>query len=435
MSDEGGLGRRRLLAVLGAAGLGGCSGAPSALDGTATETPSAADTDTDTDTTTRTTTTDATAPGLDVADLSWRMHGRDPTNTGTVATTGPSSAPEKVWDVPVEGIYTLPQPSLVDGTAFVGTGRKLYTMTAEDGDRGWTRRLDYLAHHYSPAVVDGTVFAPARTNQGVRSGGGEGRLYAVDAESGSLFWQRDGAISAPPTVVADTVYYTTSSDVGEVVAVGTDGTERWTYTFEAGDRRTSAYGAPAVADGTAYATVSAHRETGAVGSLVAVEDGAASWQVELGGEARAAPAVRDGTAYTGTVDGAVQATADDGELLWSTPTEGGVFSTPAVDEDHVYALVKGAVEAFDRETGERQWRTDIGSSLINGLAVAEDGIYLGGGTVTALAKDGQTRWKYPIPGATGGYGAPIVLGGAVFVGACIKWEPSDPYDDHVFGLA
>jgi hypothetical protein len=28
----------------------------------------------------------------------------------------------------------------------------------------------------------------------------------------------------------------------------------------------------------------------------------------------------------------------------------------------------------------------------------------------------------------------VVLDGAVFVGACIKWEPTDRYDDHMFAL-
>lgn len=434
MTADRGLDRRSFLAVCGAAALSGCGAAPRAGDDpgeTETATPTGS---TDTATTTSTPTETTTAPDVGLDDLSWRMHGRDTHNTGVLETTGPDAAPQRVWDVTVAGIYTLPQPSLVDGVCYVGTGNTLYSMGVADGAGRWRKSVEYLAHHYSPAVVDGTVYAPTRTMNGVRAGGGEGRLYAFDAASGAQRWTLDGALSSAPTVVDDTVYLTTSDAVGRLHAIGTDGTERWTYSFAPGGKRTSAYGAPVVDGDRLYVTASVHRETGATGYLVAVEGGEEVWRVELGGEARGAPALRDGTLYAATVDGGLAAVSTAGEVLWSTPTADAVFSTPAVDEDQVYALVKGSVAGFDRATGERNWRTEVGAAQINGLSVAEDGVYLGGNSVTALGLDGSERWVYPIPGSGGGYGAPVAIDGTVFVGACIKWEPTDPYDDHMFAL-
>jgi outer membrane protein assembly factor BamB len=428
MTTDRGLGRRAFLAAFGATALSGCGAAPGADETTAGETETA----TPTATATRTTES-ASEPAVSLGDTTWRMHGRDPHNTGVTATTGPED-PRRAWDVSVSGIYTLPQPSLVEGTCYVGTGNVLYAMGATDGAGRWTKQTEYLAHHYSPAVVEGTVYAPTRTVQGVRSGGGAGRLYAVDAASGEVGWTLDAALSSDPTVVGDTVYLTSSADVGRVHAVGTDGSERWTYTFDPGERRGSAYGAPVVVDDRVYVTVSAHRTAGATGYLVAIEDGEAVWRVEVGGEARAAPAYRDGTVYVATVDGQLTAVSEGGEVLWERTTADAVFSTPAVDGDQVYALVKGSVAGFDRASGERNWRTTVGAAQINGLSVAQDGVYLGGNNVTALGRDGSERWVYPIPGSGGGYGAPVVLDGAVFVGACIKWEPTDRYDDHMFAL-
>lgn len=463
MTEDDGAGlfrRRRVLALCAATGLAGCT-APSDDSGgspatAATDDPETSAGGSDDPTTAGTTATETTDPGETTEtgttdpgtttgedpsvsvppDLSWSMHAGDATNTGVLDTTGPSDRPGRVWDVPVEGIYTLPGPAYADGVSYVGSGRKVYAVDVEEGRQPWTAEVDYLTHHYSPAVADGRVFVAARTLAGIQSGGGDGALYALDAASGTVDWRVDVPVSSPPTVADGTVYVTSSTDVGTVHAFDTAGGERWSFEFAPDDARGSAFGAPAVLDGTVYATVSGHAGDDDVrGYLYALEEGNVRWRYGVEAECRVDPVVGDGTAYVATGDGTVHAVTLDGDQRWSTGRPGTVYTTPAVGGDHVYVLAKGTVVALSRSDGEAAWESATGDQLFNGLAVTDRHVYLGGGNVIALDRaDGSTAWTYPIPGFSGGYGAPIAVGGAVVVGACIKWDQGDPYDDHLFAL-
>lgn len=462
--DDGGdpLRRRGFLALCGTVAVAGCAAPSGDADGSTSVRETTRTTTAQTTTRTTVGTTDATtagttgdgagetteaettdpgtteeSPGVSISpEVAWRMHGGDAANTGVVNTAGPGGRPARVWDVPVEGIYTLPGAAYGNGVGYVGSGKQVYAVDVEAGETRWSRSVDYLAHHYSPAVAGGRVYVAVRSLAGVRSGGGEGTLYAFDAASGDVDWRIDLPVSSPPTVADGTVYVTSSDDAGVVHALdGASGNEQWSFRFAPDGRRGSAYGAPAVVDGTVYATTSAHGSA-ANGYLYALEDGNVRWRYGADAECRVAPVVRDDRAYVATVGGNVHAVGLDGEGRWSTEAPGAIYSTPAVDDERVYALAKGELVTFSRDGGTEQWRTTTGDQLINGLAVSEDGVYLGGSNVLALnGADGDVRWRYPIPGQGGGYGAPVVLDGTVLVGACIKWEPRDPYDDHVFALA
>ncbi|PSQ18876.1 hypothetical protein BRD00_03790 [Halobacteriales archaeon QS_8_69_26] len=459
MSDNAGgdpLRRRAFLALCGTTALAGCA-APSGDGGTSVaETTDGVPTTTRTSTGTTagttdrgtTATTDSTettqgttetpdGPSLSIDPaVAWRMHGADAANTGVLDTAGPGDRPEKVWDVPVEGIYTLPGAVYDDGVGYVGSGKEFYAVDVAAGEERWTAPVDYLAHHFSPAVADGRVFVSVRSLDGVRSGGGEGVLYAFDAASGTVDWRVDMPVSSPPTVADGTVYVTRSEDVGVLHAFdAASGNEQWSFRFAPDGKRGSIYGAPAVVDGTIYATASAHGND-VQSYLYALEGGNVRWRYGIDAETRVPPVIRDDEAYVATASGELHAVGLGGDDRWSVDGPGAIFSTPAVDEERIYALAKGELVALSREDGSETWRTATGDQLINGLAVTGDGVYLGGSDVLALDRDdGSRRWRFPIPGDSGGYGAPVVLDGAVLVGACIKWEPRDPYDDHVFALA
>lgn len=417
--------RRGFLAACGGAVFGGCTAPTASADRT----------------------TPDTAPAISVdGGLAWPMGGHGPDNAGYAPTIGPTDQPRLVWDLPVEGIFTLPGPVYRDGTVFFGSGPYAYAVDAATGRAAWTRALDYLAHHFSPAIGDGHLYLAARTLQGARTGGGEGAMYAIAADDGTVDWRLDAPVSSGATVIDDSIYFTSSSGRGVVHAVDTEGDERWTWTDEppADAQAGSAFGAPAVAGDTLFVTTTAHRgDDMDGGALHALDrsDGSVRWHADTGAESRVSPlvgATPDGpVVYLATAAGEVLAVdGRSGASLWTTDVGSSVLTPPVMDRDMIYLLTAGTVVALARTAGAERWRTDIGTTHMNGMSVTANGVYVGGSDVTALAPaDGSVRWQYPISGYSGGFGAPIVLDGVVFTGACIKHDRGDRYDDHLYALA
>lgn len=433
-----GVARRGFLAVCGAVGsLAGCLAPvaetqPTTSDGTPTATLPE---------TTTTAQSTAAPDRIHVdGDLSWTMAGNGSANTGFTPTQGPQTVPGRVWDVPVEGVFTIPSPAYTDGTLYFGSGTNTYAIDVTEGTRVWTTELDYLAHHYPPAIAGNRILVSARTMQGARAGGGEGVLSALDPEDGTIIWQFPAPVSSGPTVLDDEVYVTSSSGSAALHALDTAGTERWTVDVgHDGVRATSAFRAPAVVGDTVFVTTTIHRRNGTGDGVVVALDrrsGSRRWETRVDAELRAAPLVSDGRLYAAAADGDVHAIETaTGDVVWTHGIDTEVMTTPVMDERAVYVLSAGSVVAIDH-AGDRIWKTDIGVTRMNGMAVTERGVFVGGSNVTALGTiDGTVRWTYPIPGDGGGYGAPVVLDGVVFTGACIKETPSSLYDDHMFALA
>jgi len=431
--------RRTFLAACCASAVAGCL-APSNETTPTEESPT---TEGNRSETTTAETTDEGTPTPDRIDvdagLEWTMAGNGPENAGYVDTTGPAQKPGKVWDLPIEGVYTVPSPAFREGVLYFGSDVVTYAIDVTDGTVAWQTDLEYLAHHYPVALDGDRVLVSTRTMQGARAGGGDGALYALDRSGGSVEWRVDAPVSSGPTVVDDEVYVTSSDGTGVLHALDRDGESRWTVEFDHdGARTTSAFREPAVRGDALFVTTTSHLEDGtADGYCYALDrsDGSVLWRRDVGAELRAAPVVGDDHVYAAAADGTVHAfAAGSGDTGWRNDLGVEVLTTPVIDDAAAYVLAAGEVFAIDRSSGDCAWRTDIGATRMNGMAVAEDGVYVGGSDVTALDADGRIRWQYPIPGAGGGYGAPIVIDDVVFVGACIKESSSSLYDDHMFAL-
>jgi len=432
--------RRRFLracGVLGTVAAAGCLAPESEPESTPT-------TESTTEATTRETTTDdgsdSTPDRIDVAaDLEWTMAGNGPANAGFVDTTGPARKPGRVWDLPIEGVYTVPSPAYREGVLYFGSDVVTYAIDVTEGTVAWQTDLEYLAHHYPVALDGDRLLVSTRTMQGARAGGGEGALYALDRSGGSVEWRLDAPLSSGPTVVDDEVYVTSSDGTGVLHALDRDGESRWTVEFDHdGARTTSAFREPAVRGDALFVTTTSHLEDGtADGYCYALDraDGSVLWRRDVDAELRAGPVVGGDHVYAAAADGTLHAfAAESGDPVWRHDLGVEVLTTPVIDDQSAYVLAAGEVFAVDRSSGDCAWRTDIGATRMNGMAVATDGVYVGGSDVTALDADGTVRWKYPIPGAGGGYGAPIVIDEVVFVGACIKETSSSLYDDHMYAL-
>lgn len=418
--------RRAFLASCGLLAVAGCT----APTGHPTETSDADAGDTNTTQSSDAATASEQA-SIDLPDgAAWPTFGGDAANTGRRDSgTGPSAPTTKAWRTDVDGIFTMPGPVVADGVAYVGSGKRAYAVDALTGTPRWDADLGSFTHHFSPSVTANGVLFAAQSN--ITSGGDAGSLTSFAAD-GSERWAREFTITTSPSAVDGTVFVGESTDDGAVLrtVADADGSDGWQVAIDADRVR----GALAVVDGVVYATATGTSgDTGVVVALEA-ESGDELWSRPLDAGARAAPAVQDGTVYVQADDGRLFALdAETGEPSWTSRLGEKAATAPALSEDTLVGMVENQLVGVDLADGAVRWRTDIGYTLINGVSIANGRAYVGGGHMTAVdVEDGTVAWDQPVPGTGGGFGAPVAVGNAVFVGVCIKQEPGDPYDDYLY---
>ena len=170
----------------------------------------------------------------------------------------------------------------------------------------------------SPAVADGKVYI----------GSGDGRVYCLDASTGTQLWNyiTGNRVSSSPTV-ADGKVYVGSHDNRVYCLDASTGTLVWSYAASS-----EVWSSPAVADGKVL-----------VGSFdtkihcVNATTGEYIWSYITNWIVWSSPAVADGKVYVGSGDSNVYClNASTGLKLWSYATGSYVFSSPAVADGKVY---------------------------------------------------------------------------------------------------
>lgn len=319
---------------------------------------------------------------------SWPMFRGDPMNTA-YARGQPDiedEADEK-WTFETDGPI-WGSPTVDNGLVYLGsTDGKVYALDVETGDEEW--------RFQAGVRVEST---PACWNDLVVVGSFDRHVYALDARTGELQWEfeTDGLVRSSPTVVDGAVYIGSgclSMACGkyaeEIPRKGwiysidaSEGTENWVVEVE-----NEVLSSPAVSDGTLYIGVSD-------GQLYAIDahDGDIEWTFEADGDIWSSPAVAFGSVYFADWTATVYAVdADSSREEWSSDTGGQyISSSPAVDEETVYIghtrvafgdeddLEYGSLLAFDRETGERRWVFETGAEEVGSSPVVTDGcVYVG----------------------------------------------------------
>lgn len=192
-------------------------------------------------------------------------------------------------------------------TVYTAGERAIVALDAVTGEHKWSSELD-LPGRWLLAVarsVDALLLAYGN--------GGEGRLYCLEREDGTVRWQYDAVGESYATAITDGTRAFTVGTNGRLHAVDLENGEGiWTYSF-----RRESYQRPAVFDGTVYATGTNDDE------LVALD-------------------------------------APSGDRLWRVPLDVGVTPSPTVAGEHV--LLQGNLEAnenrlhvFDRRTGRLRY--------------------------------------------------------------------------------
>ena len=285
-------------------------------------------------------------------------------------------------------------PAVVDGIVYVGSAdRNLYAVDAETGELRW--KFDANGDvNSSPAVVDGTVYVVSL----------DGKLYAVDAATGKQRWsfategeRRFSAVGymgmlpaaermadpwdlylSSPAVVNGVVYF--GSGDGNVYAVDAEsGSLRWKY--KTGD---VVHSSPAVSGGVVY-----------VGSwdtyfyALNAANGELLWRFKTGDDAKihlmtgipGSAAVMDGMVYFGSRDANVYAlNAKSGELKWKFANGASwVISSPAVAGDRVYFTTSDSYrfQAVDAVSGKALYSLPYGIYSFSSPAVARSHAYFG----------------------------------------------------------
>ena len=126
------------------------------------------------------------------------MFRANPARTGVFPSNGPTRLNELAWKFKTDGMVNS-SPAVADGVVYVGSwDGRLYALDAETGQEKWRFKTDGQVYS-SPAVAGGMVYI----------GSLDGRLYALDAETGQEKWsfKTGSPVPSSPAVAGGVVYF------------------------------------------------------------------------------------------------------------------------------------------------------------------------------------------------------------------------------------
>ncbi|MCX6375707.1 MAG: PQQ-binding-like beta-propeller repeat protein [Armatimonadetes bacterium] len=307
-------------------------------------------------------------------------------------------------------------PAVVDGVVYFCSGGRLYALNADTGTMRWR----YPAEESLAATIKSS---PVVGDDLVYFGAGDGKLYAVTKSDGNLAWifATKGIMNSSPVLVDGVIYVGSSDDhLYAVNALSPD------LEWGGGLRtRDDIVGSPAVADGIVYFLSNDMM-------LYAAETvtGRLKWQVRVGNwSAAATPVISDNTLYIASGNTIQSFQAKSGRFKWSVKFSSDITTIPAVANGSIYLGCKnGRVYALT-SVGKLKWPVpgELGSAAYGSPIVAGDVVIIGANRGTLAAFDGEKgalRWKYLVQPSSLDYGkvryvnlasSPAVSNGALFV--------------------
>ncbi len=289
---------------------------------------------------------------------------------------------------------------VADGTIFVGSlESRLVAVSVADGTRQWSEPLTVSsstgALGCTAASVAVVIYGtPAVSGDLVYIGGyNSGKVYAFDASSLQKRWvyPPEGnlqPIVSGPVVASGKVYFGGSD--GRVYALDADtGVEAW-EPFPTGDK---VWSTPVIDDETLYIS-SFDKKLYALNAATGVK----RWETaETEGAIAATPAVYNNTVYFGSFDRHLYAVdAGDGSRKWKSEVEAGkwFWATPIIYNHTVYAPnLDGKIYVLDAESGRELIEAiDLGSPVSSAPVLVDGSIIVASeeGKIYAI-KDNQKR--------------------------------------------
>ncbi|SNR43270.1 outer membrane protein assembly factor BamB family protein [Halorubrum vacuolatum] len=263
----------------------------------------------------------------------------------------------KKWEL-ATGDSVRSSPTVEDGIVYVGSDdNNVYALDAETGEEEWTFEAETLGRS-SPTVIDGTVYIgtndlPAADHP---------HVYALDAKTGEREWgyETSGRVRSSPTVAGSTVFV--GGGEGSVYALDADasffGDRQWRF------EPVSPWGffsSPTVADGTVY--IADWDDPGTVYALSAGVDGSSEdSRTSLGtlghnndwAEAQSGTINPDTGTLTGRVTGPDDDSLEAAEINVVDSETGDLEATATTDTDGEYSIERideGTYEVVIKKSG------------------------------------------------------------------------------------
>lgn len=125
-----------------------------------------------------------------------------------------------IWKFKTDSLI-LSSPAIGYGKVFFTTIRRLYAVNVSTGNEVWN------------VSIDGTISTPTLAFGVVYVGSKDGKLYCIDAETGTILWtfQANGKIDSSPAVANGIIYFATNTPNGTIYALYPNGTLLWKYTL------------------------------------------------------------------------------------------------------------------------------------------------------------------------------------------------------------
>ncbi len=264
---------------------------------------------------------------------------------------------------------------------------------ADDADEDSKHARFELAweQRYSEPVTS----SPSPLGDGVVFGSRDGRVYAIERDSGKEMWSHAavGGVGASPVVRDDAVLV---ADYGGNVyrLARNDGSVAWKRALREKIVSTPASTAERLAVGTSRGNVYA----------LSIETGRVLWKFATRGQVRGGIAHANGSFLVPSHDGRLYAlAADTGRKRWSVALGGPVGSTPDADAARVVVgTARGTIVAHSLTDGKRQWSFATRGAVNSAVLIHEGRVYAGGGDdrVYCLdAEEGTLVWKFETSGA------------------------------------
>jgi outer membrane protein assembly factor BamB len=330
---------------------------------------------------------------------------------------GSPAVPRLAW-IFESGSALASRPAVADATVVFGTQRTrlVQAVDADTGEAVWSFETGDSVIS-DPAIAGGVVYI----------GGGDGSVYALRLDSGSLVWSSDAAeapVGGGVAVAPDLGLVFVGAQNGRLLALrATDGTPAWV--FETGGEIN---GTPALAtrDGRPVVVIGG---TDGYLRLIGAETGQeVAPPVEIGAVWFSSPLVVPGSG--GAADqvwigsSANRLWAIDVETLeatsWNTTANVGTRPVLLANGLVVAGTDDGYLFAISRTSMGEVWRVSFGGEQIKGSPVEHAGrVYFGSHDRAVVAVDADTGdevWRYTGQ-AIFGLSGPVVDGDRLFIGS------------------
>jgi outer membrane protein assembly factor BamB len=398
------------------------------------------------------------------AAVEWKMYQREPAHTGfangsRIDTNNVSTLAED-WQFSTSG-WVTGTPVVAGGIVYIGSwDGKMYAVRESDGTPVWSFSAgNYTDTRCSPATfgIDSTA---AYSDGKLYFGTGDAKLYALNAATGSLIWQKQVAnpgdayhIYASPVIFDNKIYVGLASHCvnpcvrGEIVCIdAASGNILWTF-FTAPEgslgggvwsscavdpnRRTIYVGTGNYCSGEDTYSSSVLALNADTGSLVwsykkvppkdtrNFDFGASPVLFDIVGIPALVIGSKDGHCYA--------LHRQTGDLLWDATvtdgsTVGGTISSPAAAYGMVFmgATVQsrtGKIVALDARTGGKVWEAAQSDGVIGSAAISGGAVFIGGADGGLRAYDAQSGNQLWIAKRGPIYGGVSITQDRVFVGS------------------